>query len=61
MNPSNMAIHQLGLFARAYDRLLKVASTIADFGGDEDIAPAHVAEAIRDCSLDRTLMGFPIL
>ena len=41
------AIQQLDLSARAFDHLLKVARTIADLGGDADIAPALVAEAIQ--------------
>ena len=47
------AIQQLGLSARAYDRLLKVARTIADFGSDPDIAPGNLAGAIQYWSLDR--------
>ncbi|MEO8946320.1 MAG: ATP-binding protein, partial [Gemmatimonadaceae bacterium] len=37
----------LELSARAYHRVLKVARTIADLGGDERIAAPHVAEALR--------------
>ena len=45
----------MGLSARAYDRLLKVARTIADLDGKDAIAPAHVAEAISLRVLDRPL------
>ncbi|MEG4863382.1 MULTISPECIES: YifB family Mg chelatase-like AAA ATPase [unclassified Microcoleus] len=52
-NLLEMAIRKLGLSARASDRILKVARTIADLSGDESLKTNHVGEAVQYRTIDR--------
>ncbi len=47
------AVGRLGLSARAYHRVIKIARTIADLAGADELSPSHVSEAIQYRSLDR--------
>jgi magnesium chelatase family protein len=47
------AIDKFGLSARAFNRVLKIARTIADLEGVPDVGAAHISEAIQYRNLDR--------
>ena len=51
------AMTDLNFSARAYDRILKVARTIADLAGSDSIAPDHLLEALSYRNLDRNVLG----
>jgi magnesium chelatase family protein len=51
------AMTRLDMSARAYDRIVRVARTIADLDHSEDIGPVHIREAVNYRNLDRATWG----
>jgi magnesium chelatase family protein len=49
------AVTKLGFSARGYDRILKVARTIADLSAEDNLGPKHLSEAVQYRTLDRNL------
>ena len=49
------AMMEMGLSARAHDKVLRIARTIADIEGDEDIRSQHLGEAVQYRRLDRRM------
>jgi magnesium chelatase family protein len=49
------AVTKLGFSARGYDRILKVARTIGDLAGEDNLSPKHLSEAVQYRTLDRNL------
>ncbi len=56
-NLLDQAMTDMNFSARAYDRILKVARSIADLAGSDEITSDHVSEAVQYRSLDRQLWG----